>query len=450
MSGTTAKTRSWHIPDLILGVLVFCAMTAAVSAVGGDEGYFLITSSPSGAAVHVDGTYEGVTPVTVPIYTTANPSHTISLSLEGYQPWTQSYQGNPPAGQTIEIHADLVFIPVTQPTVQPGSEKGYYAIYSSPSGASVYFDGSYKGLSPVTVSVSTTGTPGHTISVSMSGYQTWTQVYSGNPSADQTITVTANLVPYPSYGSITVDSNPSQATATLEGGSSQVTPCTFNNVNPGTHTIYVTKSGYQAWSRTVQVTAGSNTPVTATLQQNPPNTGSLYIKSVPQGADVYVDGSYYGPAPQVASGLSPGYHQVRLSLSGFQTWTGSIYVTAGETTTINQALSVGPTTQPTVAGTGSIQVSSTPAGAQVLVDNTFVGYTPLTVPSIQAGSRVVLLKLSGYSDWQATVTVSAGKTTPVDATLSPVSPAPTKSGMEACLGLLALGVLGALFLAVRR
>ena len=72
-------------------------------------------------------------------------------------------------------------------------EKGYYKVSSDPAGGSVLLDGAYYGLTPYTITVYTTGTPDHTISVSKSGYMTWSRSYSANPANGQTIDVFATL-----------------------------------------------------------------------------------------------------------------------------------------------------------------------------------------------------------------------------------------------------------------
>lgn len=436
---------------MVVLFLVACGLACTVSAedgmIGGGTGYFEISSTPSGANVYFDGSYKGSSPVTVPVSSTGTPYHTIRVTESGYYDWEQSYDGNPFEGETIHISAELVYIPITMPTTPPvGAGKGYYSISSSPSGANVYFDNSYKGTTPLTVSVSTTGTPGHTVRLTLSGYQEWNQYYPGNPYEDQTVYVTASLTPLQNYGSISVTSSPSGATAILDGASSQLTPCTFHNVVPGSHTIQVTKSGYSPWSTTTSVSAGLNTQVYASLSSTPPQTGSIYVTSVPSGASVYVDGTYYGPAPQLASGLSPGYHQVRISLSGFQDWVGSVNVQSGVTTRVSQTLSVGPTPTP-VPGTGSIAVHSTPAGAEVYLDNAYMGISPLTIPSVAPGSHVVLLTLPAYANWQSTVQVQRDLITSVDATLSPApTQAPTKAGLAGPLAALSLGILAVAFM----
>jgi hypothetical protein len=432
--------HSYLIFILLLVAGAFLLVLPVAAQIGGDQGYFEISSTPSGASVYLDGSYEGTTPVTAAVYTTGTPEHTIRMILAGYQTWEETIPSSPSAGETIPIHADLVYIPVTQITTPIGGGKGYYAIYSVPSGAAVYFDNTYQGETPVTVEVSTTGTPGHTIRVTYPGYQDWVSSYPGNPSQGQTITVNAYLTPVTQYGSISVDSNPDRATAILDGGSSQLTPCTFNNVIAGSHTIQVSLAGYQPYSTTVSISAGKSTYVFASLTPSAPLTGSIYAVSLPQGASVYVDGQYYGPAPQIASGLTPGYHQVRLSLQGFQDWSGQVLVTAGTTTTVSQTLYATPTTSPTFTpGTGTLQVSSSPTGAQVFLDNVYVGITPITIPQVTAGSHTVLLKLSGYEDWQVTAQVASGQTTPVTATLVPATTTqPTQGPLPGVLALVAL------------
>jgi hypothetical protein len=228
--------------------------------------------------VYFDDSYAGTTPVTIPVSSTGTPDHTIRVEKSGYQPWEETHYGNPFEGETIHINANLVYI---EPTTPIGGGKGYYSITSSPSGATVYIDGTYKGTTPVTVTVPSTGTPGHTIRISLSGYQTWSNSYSGNPAEGETIYVSAYLQPVQTYGSIYVDSSPSQATATLDGANSQTTPCTFHDVYPGSHTVRVTKSGYQTWSSTVSVSAGRTTAVSASLSQVSPGTGVRSMRYPP-------------------------------------------------------------------------------------------------------------------------------------------------------------------------
>jgi hypothetical protein len=55
----------------------------------------------------------------------------------------------------------------------------------------------------------------------------------------------------------------------------------------------------------------------------------------------------------------------------------------------------------------SLAVDSTPAGADVEIDGSFVGNTPSTV-SIAPGSHQIAVKKKGFTDWSKTLSVTGG------------------------------------------
>jgi hypothetical protein len=59
------------------------------------------------------------------------------------------------------------------------------------------------------------------------------------------------------------------------------------------------------------------------------------------------------------------------------------------------------------ASPGTIQVSSTPPGADVEIDGSFVGNTPSSV-GIAAGDHTVKVSKSGYKPWEKKIKVSSG------------------------------------------
>jgi hypothetical protein len=74
---------------------------------------------------------------------------------------------------------------------------------------------------------------------------------------------------------------------------------------------------------------------------------------------------------------------------------------------------------------GSIDISSSPAGASIYVDGSYIGTTPDTADDLDEGSYKVVLRKSGYNDWGKIVKVKAGETTTVDADLDVMTTAPT-------------------------
>lgn len=502
---------------LLLVILTAVPAIGSAQMIGGDVGYYSITSDPSGADVRFDGQYKGTSPVIVEVYTTATPGHTVSVSMTGYQTATRSLAGNPPEGGTVDVNIDLVMIPVTLPVTLPGSTIGYFRISSVPSGADVVFDGNSFGTTPVTVEVHTTATPRHTLELNLPGYQPYSQPINENPPADTTVPITAYLTPMPSGGSIYVSSSPSGATAVLDGYESRQTPASFGGVSPGSHTITFSYPGYQQYTRYVTVTAGQTTNVYASLIPSQ-NTGTLRATSVPGGAGIYVDEAYRGETPITIGNIVQGSHNVRLRLAGYQDYVTTVVINPGQTTTINPSLqptvnpktgyilvgstpagasiyldgvyqgttssgtqyditgvspgthtmllrlsgyqdftttvsvaagqivtvnpALTPSSQP--GGTGGIQVSSSPSGAETYLDNLFQGYSPVSLQNVAAGSHTVTLKLGGYTDWQTTTQVTAGQITQLSATFTPVqTTAPTKSGNIPLAG---IGALACLFL----
>ena len=79
----------------------------------------------------------------------------------------------------------------------------------------------------------------------------------------------------------------------------------------------------------------------------------------------------------------------------------------------------------TTDAVGSIDVSSSPTGASIYVDGSYIGTTPGTADNLVEGSHRVLLQKSGYTDWAKMVKVTDGDTTIVDADLAAVTTAPT-------------------------
>lgn len=64
----------------------------------------------------------------------------------------------------------------------------------------------------------------------------------------------------------------------------------------------------------------------------------------------------------------------------------------------------------------SIEVKSTPSGADITVDDKYVGDTPSTL-KLAAGDHKVKVEKSGFKIWEKTLTVSAGTFVTVNPTL---------------------------------
>lgn len=70
---------------------------------------------------------------------------------------------------------------------------------------------------------------------------------------------------------------------------------------------------------------------------------------------------------------------------------------------------------------GTLDINSTPSGANVYVDEQFVGITPVRFGT-RSGTHSVRIELSGYSAFSTTVRLNGGQTLPVSGTLGGAQP----------------------------
>ncbi|MDI9632864.1 MAG: hypothetical protein QFX32_02255 [Methanolinea sp.] len=90
--------------------------------VGGDMGWITVHCNVDGAAVSFDGTHVGYIAngiLTVPVYTTATPYRTYTVTMKGYLPFTGTIDRYPAKGETIDLQATLEPAPPTSPARSP-------------------------------------------------------------------------------------------------------------------------------------------------------------------------------------------------------------------------------------------------------------------------------------------------------------------------------------------
>ena len=73
---------------------------------------------------------------------------------------------------------------------------------------------------------------------------------------------------------------------------------------------------------------------------------AVEIKSVPDGADITVDGKFVGSTPSTVR-MQPGDHKISIQKSGFKPWERTMSVSPGANVTINPTLEQLPNASPT-------------------------------------------------------------------------------------------------------
>ncbi len=203
------------------------------------------------------------------------------------------------------------------------------------------------------------------------------------------------------------------------------------------------KSGYEPFTLPLtQLPAKGQTLVLhATLRADPMyQPGVVQVLSDPTGSEILLDGSSFGTVPasgvKVITDVPTGLHTLELKLQGFETNLTMFTLKPGQILKINVVFV--PVT------TGTITVSSAPAGASVYLDNTYRGPTPLTIPGITVGTYQVLVRETGFNDWTGQVQVNPGQTVALDAQLEHSTPETAATTANA-VPLSPLGVIFAAF-----
>jgi len=422
---------------VLLCALALLLILPTVAAVGGSEGWIDVRCNVNGASVSFDGSYKGEIAggsLTVSVYTTATPYHTVTVEKSGYYPYSGPLT-MPISGETTTVYATLNPIPVP-PTPEP-VRYGTIYVESQPAGAEIYFNGDYRGISPITISEVWQET--YTITAEMNGYRTYST--SVTVSSGTRSTVYCPLSPLTTAGALYVISSPSDANIYLDTVYKGRTPMTISNIAPGTHILEVDHAGCYDWKSAVDVPAGGTKTISATLNPIPTSSvGWIYVSSSPGGAAVMLDGNPVGQTPYTGSlklnNIGTGSHTVALSLPGYMPYSSPVSVSPNTVSEVSAVLQP----QTPVATTGGLTVSSTPAGAQVFLDNQFIGITPLTMNAVATGSHTISLRMDGYDEYSATTPINAGATSTVSAALMPAAKPTAKSPVPVLLILASLGI----------
>ena len=299
----------------------------------------------------------------------------------------------------------------TQGNVEPFS-MGHYKINLGSSGTA-------QGIpNPVYIKVGKNGYQQEVVTVYTSEFN----LSGGEYRYDRSVTLLEN----PGY--LSVSSSPTNASVYIDGAYEGTTPLN-EALSPGTHSVRVTKNGYSSYSTSVRIYEGQTNSINVSLSPVT-STGYLSVSSTPKYADVYVDNSYMGQTPLTIT-TDEGVHAVRLQKTGYSTYTASVRVNAGQTSTVSAYLSETVTT-------GYVSITSSPSGASVYIDGAYVGTTPSSsygsVSYLSAGPystnsyHTVQIKLAGYETYSTSFKPQEKTPVVINAVLT--SSGPTTAGLH--------------------
>jgi len=131
--------------------------------------------------------------------------------------------------------------------------------------------------------------------------------------------------------------NETNVTPTTEiVGTTTATPVT-TEVVPVTTTVAINTTTVIPTTTSQNVTAATTVPVTTVMPVTTAvtaTTGNITAASSPLGAALLIDGVYRGTTPVDLTGISSGNHIVRLTLSGYYDYDGTVYVVPNQVTSV--------------------------------------------------------------------------------------------------------------------
>ena len=232
-------------------------------------------------------------------------------------------------------------------------------------------------------------------------------------------------------GQVAVDSTPQGAQVQVDGASDPrwITPLTASGLEPGRHTITISKAGYAPETRTVEIASGNKATIVLHLAQL---MATLSVTSSPAGASIYVDGRDIGKVTPSQLNVDKGQHLVLLRKLSYLDETTTAQFIPGQVVTFS------PTLRPlgdvdsirTVgkikklfggkggqAGQATISIRTQPKGAQIAVNQHMLDKGSPVDVMLDPGNYVIDITLSDYAPIHKVITVEKGNKVVVDETM---------------------------------
>jgi hypothetical protein len=166
--------------------------------------------------------------------------------------------------------------------------------------------------------------------------------------AGETETINAELKETIKTGTLTIDSEPSEADIYIDGKYRGITPLTLT-LEVGSYNIEVSKGGYENYTKTITITDRETKVITPKLEKIITN-GTLHISSNPSNASVaivtekdainYKNGGELHPiklenTTPISISLQPGEYYIIVSKENYESCVKFVTIKDGKTTHVN-------------------------------------------------------------------------------------------------------------------
>jgi len=193
----------------------------------------------------------------------------------------------------------------------------------------------------------------------------------------------------PTTGRARISTTPSNATLYVDGKMVGRSPVNID-LDPGNHMVTAYMNGYRTETRQFTIVSGQTLDVRIDLQKFAKEYQFSLVTN-PSDAMVQINGSSIGRTPLNVT-LEEGTKNLSVSKAGYETYT--------ETFVLNRNISKSLTLTPVVQNY-QLSVITSPSGADVYVNNAYVGRSPLNV-TLEGGTKNLRIERSGYETYSET------------------------------------------------
>jgi formylglycine-generating enzyme required for sulfatase activity len=221
----------------------------------------------------------------------------------------------------------------------------------------------------------------HRVSVEADGYHALSTTIEVTGARTQEVELVLDPLP----GKLKLSSRLEDIEVFIDGEAAGSAPGLIEDIPRGPHIVEFRKYRYFSLRQEIDIEGlGRTQSLEVGLE---PAWGQMQINSVPETAEVFIDGRLAGITPLTAEVLETGT-LLTIAMTGYKTWERQLSVKAGSMETY-------PTIELLVAD-GTVDVSSSPSGAHLSVDGAFRGTTPVRVELSPLRGHRVELFLEGY------------------------------------------------------
>ena len=342
----------------------------------------VISCNATNTEIYLDGEYKGRT------------DDSFSLTINDVVPGIHKLKaqcGVSVAEREIEVGAKIHF-PIEINTITSAPQ--YVVFEVSPKDAIVVINDKTYIPDADGVVLATLNNGSYNYHITANGYHEICDLFVVNGSK-----VNKSIALKPAHGWVTIASTTKLHDASVYIDNTYVgkVPVTSHKLASGEHKVKIIKNLYLPYEDTITISDGE------TLQLKPALTANFATVTVTtaKGADIYVNNAYKGNTTWTGD-LETGTYIFEARKEGHRTTTLSHTITAQqqrESITIDAPTPIN----------GSINITCSPAIANVKIDNEDYGDTPL-MSELLVGKHTVTISKKGYKSYTTTVNIAEGKT----------------------------------------